>query len=87
MISLLSLFRNKFNKSNKTGTNVRLNLSYDIKIMLKSHFLCKKLIFCHNVCNGVMDALLFPEICKPLVFYGFYCIALFHSQTQCHIIN
>ena len=32
--SILSLFRNKFNKS----TNVRFYLSYDIKITLKSHF-------------------------------------------------
>ena len=34
--SILSLFRNKFNKS----TNVRFYLSYDIKITLKSHFWC-----------------------------------------------
>ena len=29
----------------------------------------------------------FPEICKPLVVYQFYCIALYHSQTQRIVIN
>ena len=24
---------------------------------------------------------------KPLVVYRFYCMALFHSQTRCHIIK
>ena len=38
----LSLFRYKFNKFNKTSTNVRFYLSYDIKITLKSHFCRKK---------------------------------------------
>ena len=37
--SILSLFRNKFNKLNNTGAqNVRFYLSYDIKIILKSFF-------------------------------------------------
>ena len=40
--SILSLFRNEFNKFNKTDTNNRFYLSYDIKITLKSHFLRKK---------------------------------------------
>ena len=26
-------------------------------------------------------------ICKPLVVYRFYCMALIHSQTQRHMIN
>ena len=29
----------------------------------------------------------FQKICKPLVVYQFYCMALFHSQTRRHIIN
>ena len=39
--SILSLFRNKFNKFNNTGSgkNVRFYLSYDIKIIFKSYFL------------------------------------------------
>ena len=40
--SILSLFRNEFNKFNHTrAMNVRFYLSYDIKIILKSHF-CRK---------------------------------------------
>ena len=36
--SILSFFRNRFNKFNTTGeTNVRFYLSYDIKIILKSY--------------------------------------------------
>ena len=35
--SILSLFRNDFNKINMS-TNVRFYLSYDIKITLKFHF-------------------------------------------------
>ena len=29
----------------------------------------------------------FPKICKPLVVCQFYCMALFFSQTQCHVIK
>ena len=25
--------------------------------------------------------------CKPLVVYVFYCMALYHSQMRCHVIN
>ena len=35
--SILSLFRNKFNKFNNTKANVRFYLSYNIKISLKFH--------------------------------------------------
>ena len=42
--SILSLFRNEFNKFNKkNSTNVRLYLSCDIKITLKSHSAVKML--------------------------------------------
>ena len=46
--SILSLFRNVCNKCNKTrarmlDTNVRFYLSYDIKIIFKSHFWYKTL--------------------------------------------
>ena len=41
--SILSLFRNKFNKlNNYKSMNVRFYLSSDIKITLKSHFYRKK---------------------------------------------
>ena len=29
----------------------------------------------------------FPKICKSLVIYRFYCLALFHSKTRRHMIN
>ena len=39
---ILSLSHNEFDKLNKNrSTNVRLHLSYDIEITLKSHFLLK----------------------------------------------
>ena len=38
LLSILSPFCNEFNKFNKTSTNVRFYLSYEIKITLKSHF-------------------------------------------------
>ena len=48
--SILTLFRNKFNKFNNMqyrSTNVRFYLSYDIKTILKSHVDVKTLGFCH----------------------------------------
>ena len=87
--SILSLFRNEFNKFNKTrATNVRLYLSYDIKNTVKSHFWRKKR---YNVVNMyatlLWTSLRFPKIDKPLVVYRFYCMALFHSQKRLHMIN
>ena len=41
--SILSLFRNEFNKFYYKSTNVRFYLSYDIMITLKSHFVVKTL--------------------------------------------
>ena len=36
--SILSLFRNEFNKLKKMSTNVRFYLSYDINIIFKPYF-------------------------------------------------
>ena len=55
LTSILSLFRNKFNKFNNRIMNVRFYLSYDITIILKSHFLRKKVIIlsiCTQRCYG-----------------------------------
>ena len=41
--------------------NVRIYLSFDIKITLKSHFWLKILYFYHYVRNIVMDVATFPE--------------------------
>ena len=52
LLSILSLFRNKFNKIQLyKSMNIRFYLSYDIKITLKSHFCNNKLQFCHYVRN------------------------------------
>ena len=44
--SILSLFRNEFNKFN----NTRAHLSYDIKITLKFHF-CRKNVIILTLCT------------------------------------
>ena len=42
LLSILSLFRNEFNKYNNTGAGTLDSyLSYDIKIILKSYFWCE----------------------------------------------
>ena len=68
------------------GTNVRLYLSYDINVTLKSHFWRETLGFCHI--NAPLSWTSFnnaTKICKPQVvidlIYG-----LFHSQTRRHIM-
>ena len=47
LLSILSLFRNEFNKFNNTRAQM-LDYIYhnDIKITLKSHFCCNTLLFC-----------------------------------------
>ena len=53
--SILSLFRNEFNKFNNTkSTNVRFYLSYGIKITLKFQFWRKNVIIllCTQRCYG-----------------------------------
>ena len=54
--SIFFTFCNEFNKFKKyKGTNVRLYLSYDIKITLKSNFLSKNVILlslCTQSCYG-----------------------------------
>ena len=64
--SIFSLFRNKFNKFN----NTRARMLDSIKITLKSHFWCKKVIIaslCTQRCYGRHN-------CKPHVVYRLYCI-------------
>ena len=53
---ILSLFRNELNKFNNTGARI----SYDIEITQKSHCWLKKIRFCHNVRNVIMDVITFP---------------------------
>ena len=55
--SILSFFRNEFNKLNSTIARMLDSLYHmAFKITLKSHF-CRQnvIIVCHYVCNVVMD--------------------------------
>ena len=78
--SILSLFRNEFNKFNNRRARV-LDDHDDIDITLKSHFCCKndqiKWHYVHNVI--IWASLRFPKICKPLVVYRFYCISSYEK--------
>ena len=56
--SILSLFRNEFNKFNNTRAQM-LDSIYHMKTTLKSHFCRKTLLFCHYVRNVVMDVITF----------------------------
>ena len=56
--SILSLFRNKFNKFNNTGARM-LDSIYHMTNSLKSHFWLKNVIICHYVCNVVMNVITF----------------------------
>ena len=58
--SILSLFRNEFNKFNNTRARM-LDSIYHMTNSFKSHFWRKTLIFCHYVRNVVMDVITFPE--------------------------
>ena len=67
---------------------VRFYLSYDIKISLKYHFCRRNVIFfslCTQRCYGRHNVS--QKIDKQLVFYRFYCMALFHSQARRHMIK
>ena len=62
---ILSLFRNEFNKFNKTGARL-----LGSKMTLKFHLGVKKninLSLCTQQCC-------FSKICKPLVVYRLYCM-------------
>ena len=57
--SVLSLFRNKFNKFNNTGARM-LDSIYHMTNTLKSHFWRKNVKFCHYVRNVAVDVITFP---------------------------
>ena len=80
--SILSLFRNEFNKFNITGARMLDSIDHMALTYLKSHFLCE-------------NVKIFPYFTQryngrhyvPLVVYRFYFMALFHSQTRRHVIK
>ena len=82
--SILSLFRNEFNKFNNTRTRM-LDFIYHLKNTLKSHFWRKNVIIlslCTQRCHGRHNVSR-----KSKVVYRFYCMALIHSQTRRHMMN
>ena len=71
--SILSLFRNEFDKFNNYGsTDVRFFLSFDIKIVLKSYCSLQMLGVCHMRDVQSVISSIFPKICKPLVTCRIY---------------
>ena len=58
--SILSLFRNEFNKFNYKSTNVRFYLSYIIKYTMKSHFWRENVISLSLSTQSFMDVITFP---------------------------
>ena len=59
LLSILSLFRNEFNKFNNTRARM-LDSIYHMTNTLKSDFWRKTLLFGHYVLNVVMDVITFP---------------------------
>ena len=57
--SILSLFRNEFNKFNNTGARM-LDSIYHTTNTLKSHFWRKNVMILYYVRNVVMDVIEFP---------------------------
>ena len=78
--SILSLFRNEFNKFNNTRAQMLDSiLSYDIMITLKFHFWHKNVTIV-SLCTQLVT---FPD----LVVYRFYCMTLLHSHTRRHVMG
>ena len=83
--SILSLFRNEFNKFNNTRARM-LDSIYHMTNTLKFHFWRKNVIIlslCTQRCYGRHNV---SRKSINLV-YRFYCMALFHSETRRHMIN
>ena len=82
LLSILSLFRNKFNKFNNTGARMFDSIYHmTLKLLKNLIFGVKTSRFCHLLHNVRMDVIMLRYlICKPLVVYRFYCMALYHSH-------
>ena len=86
--SILSLSRNEFKKINNTGARMLDSVYHMTLKLVKNRIISVKTSkFCHLLRNVIMDVItLCYEICKPLVVYRFYCIALYLSQARLHVI-
>ena len=83
--SILSLFPNKLNKLNNTRAGMLDSIHHMTLRLLWNPISCLKVIILY-MCM-LWTSWPFPKICKPLVVYQFLCMALFHSQTQRHVIK
>ena len=80
--SILSLFRNKFDKFNNTGARM-LDSIYHMTLKLLKN--CNILPTFTQRYNGRHYVTLL--ISKPIVFYRLHCMALYHSQRQRYVIK
>ena len=87
--SILSPFRNDLNKFNYTGARMLDSIYLMILKLLKNRMIgVNTSRFYHLFRNVIMDVItLRYQICKPLVVYRIYCMALYHSQTRRHVIT
>ena len=82
--TILSLFRNKFNRFNNTGARMSDSFYYmTLKLIRKRIFGVKTSRLCHllrsvKIMEGITRHHL---IFKTLVVYRFYFMAFYHSQT------
>ena len=88
LLTILSHFRSEFNKLNNTGARMFDSIYHMPLKLLESRILGVKhqyfAIFTQYYNGRHFVTLL---ICKPLVVYRFYCMALYHSQTRRHMIK
>ena len=85
--SILSLFRNEFNKFNKTRARMLDSIYHmALRLLRNLNSVVKRYTFVIMYATLLWTSLRVPLIHKPLVVYRFYCMVLFHSQTQRHMI-
>ena len=71
--SILSLFRNEFNKFNNTGVRMLDSIYHmTLKLFLIHIFRVKTLVFCHMRDVKIVISQRFPKIYEPLVVYRFF---------------
>ena len=60
-----------------------------LKFLLNFEVFCVKTSrVCHFFCSVLINVIaLRCQICKPLVVYRFYCMALYHSLTRRYVIR
>ena len=86
--SILSLFRNAFNKFINTRARMLYSIYHmTLKILNNHNYGVKTSRFWHILFNIIVDVVILSTICKPLVVYRFYYMASFHSQTRRHVIK